>query len=99
MPCDALSKQFPLDPSAARARLERHVAFLAFDKGIAVTVVIASDGPALNDGPHVRRIELRNGTDETFVQVDHDTLTGSDQVFCTLVLPKLDEAIIRLAGE
>ena len=87
-----------LDFIAACRRLDRYVADLAEAKGIDAQAVIKADSPPSDDWPEVYKIHLRNGSGETVMLVDHDTLTDSDEFFLTFVVPQLEDAIEKLSA-
>ena len=92
-------QQFRLDFCGAHARLKRHIAHMALDKGIAVTLMLEADGSISEGAPGAHKVNLRNGDAETVVRVDHNVLAANDGYFYSFVLPKLSAAIDELAGE
>ena len=88
-----------LDFIAACRRLDRYVADLAEAKGIEAHAIIRADSPPREKWPDVYRIQLRNGSSETALRIDHDTLTESDEFFFTFVVPQLKDAIEKLTTE
>jgi hypothetical protein len=88
-----------LDFIAACRRLDRYVADLAEAKGIEAHAIIRADSRPLENWPEVYKIQLRNGSAETALRVDYDTLTESDEFFFTFVVPQLEDAIEKLGAE
>ena len=88
-----------LDFIAACRRLDRYVADLAEAKGIKAHAIIGADSQSLENWPDVYKIHLRNGSGETVLRVDHDTLTESDEFFFTFVVPQMKDAIEKLSTE
>jgi len=85
-----------LDFSDALERLKKVVAELARARGVSVTAAIALDTPSFDRAPIRYRIDLKIGTGQVVVYIDHDALTDANECFAVLTVPQLDAAIGRL---
>jgi hypothetical protein len=89
----------PVDFVSACGRLHRFVSDLGSVRGISVTATLVEGSPPFEGGPKAYQINLRTGSAQTTLRVDHETFTDTEEFFSTLVVPQLEAAIGSLRGE